>query len=96
MAIHVQQQGPIPSKAGGGLKTALARLIGVRQAARQLGVHENTLRRWERAGLVRAVRLPSGTRRFRAEDIDRLQQEMYDQVAEDALARAKEQEPIPV
>jgi excisionase family DNA binding protein len=89
MAIHVQQQGTVPPKAGGGLKTALARLIGVRQAARQLGVHENTLRRWEQAGLVRAIRLPSGTRRFRLEDIDRLQQEMYDQVAQDALEGAK-------
>ena len=47
----------------------MAELIQVRQAARALGVHENTIRRWEERGLLRAVRLPSGVRRFRAEDI---------------------------
>ena len=35
-------------------------LLQVRQAAGMLGVHENTLRRWEEKGLLRAVRLPSG------------------------------------
>jgi DNA-binding transcriptional MerR regulator len=52
-------------------------LMQVRTAARELGVHENTLRRWEEAGLVRAVRLPTGVRRFRPEDIESLKQEIY-------------------
>lgn len=52
-------------------------LLGVRSAARELSVHENTLRRWEQAGLVKAVRLPSGVRRFRAQDIAQLRHEMY-------------------
>ncbi len=54
-------------------------LMQVRSAARELGVHENTLRRWEEAGMVNAVRLPSGVRRFRAEDIERLREQIYGQ-----------------
>lgn len=56
--------------------TAMA-LLQVRQAARGLGVHENTLRRWEERGLIRAVHLPSGVRRFRAEDVEALQTQMF-------------------
>lgn len=52
-------------------------LLQVREAARGLGVHENTLRRWEERGLIRAVRLPSGVRRFRLEDIESLRAEMF-------------------
>jgi DNA-binding transcriptional MerR regulator len=52
-------------------------LMQVRAAARELGVHENTLRRWEEAGLVNAVRLPSGVRRFRPEDVARLRDQIY-------------------
>jgi transposase-like protein len=63
-------------------------LIGVRDAARQLGVHENTLRRWERTGIVRAVRLPSGVRRFRAQDIAGLQDEIYGASGDAALDAA--------
>jgi putative resolvase len=59
-------------------------LLGVREAARRLGVHENTLRRWEQAGLIRAVKLPTGVRRFRAEDIERLHDEMHRAVDEAA------------
>jgi excisionase family DNA binding protein len=52
-------------------------LLQVRQAARGLGVHENTLRRWEERGLIRAVHLPSGVRRFRPEDIEALKAQMF-------------------
>ena len=38
--------------------------LGINEAARQLGVHENTVRRWADQGLIRTVRLPSGTRRI--------------------------------
>ncbi len=55
----------------------MTRLMQVRQAARGLGVHENTVRRWEERGLITAVRLPSGVRRFRAEDIDALREQMF-------------------
>lgn len=52
-------------------------LLQVRQAARGLGVHENTLRRWEERGLIRAVHLPSGVMRFRAEDVEALRAQMF-------------------
>lgn len=52
-------------------------LMQVREAARSLGVHENTLRRWEEAGRIRAVKLPTGVRRFRPEDVTRLRNEMF-------------------
>jgi excisionase family DNA binding protein len=57
-------------------------LLGVREAARRLGVHENTLRRWEKAGLIRAVKLPTGVRRFREEDVERLHADMHRAVAD--------------
>jgi excisionase family DNA binding protein len=56
---------------------AAPELMQVRAAARELGVHENTLRRWEEAGFIQAVRLPSGVRRFRVDDVDELRREMY-------------------
>ena len=52
-------------------------LMQVRAAARELGVHENTLRRWADAGLIRTVRLPSGIRRFRIQDVAELREQMY-------------------
>lgn len=47
-------------------------LISIREAARRLGVHDNTVRRYADRGLIRAVRLPSGVRRIRREDVEAL------------------------
>ena len=58
-------------------------LVGIRQAAEELGVHENTLRRWERKGLIKAVKLPTGVRRFRREDVERLRHDMWNDVADE-------------
>ena len=55
----------------------MAQLTKVREVARTLGVHENTVRRWEERGLLRAVRLPSGVRRFRPEDVEATRAEMF-------------------
>lgn len=55
----------------------MSSLMQVREAARVLGVHENTVRRWEERGLLRAVRLPSGVRRFRPEDVEALREQMF-------------------
>jgi excisionase family DNA binding protein len=55
----------------------MATLMKVREAARALGVHENTLRRWEERGLIQAVRLPTGVRRFRPVDVQRLSDRMF-------------------
>lgn len=58
--------------------------LNVRETARELGVHENTVRNLERRGELRAVRLPgSGFRRFRQEDIERMRNEMLSQFAPD-------------
>lgn len=57
-------------------------LLNVRDTARALGVHENTVRNWEARGVLRAIHLPgSGFRRFAAEDVERLRAEMFDQLA---------------
>lgn len=51
--------------------------VTLKRAARQLGVHEQTLRSWEKRGLIRLVRLPgSGYRRVPVEEIDRLRRGM--------------------
>lgn len=60
----------------------MAQLMQVRQAALALGVHENTVRRWEERGLLHAVRLPSGVRRFRSEDIAQLREQMFSRFAQ--------------
>lgn len=53
------------------------KLLSVRETAKRLGVHENTVRNWERRGILRAVRLPgSGFRRFDPEQVDRMWKEM--------------------
>jgi len=52
--------------------------MNVRQAAEQLGVHENTIRNWEDRGVLHAIRLPgSGFRRFPREEIQRMREEMF-------------------
>lgn len=39
-------------------------LVNTKEARRQLGVHANTLRRWEKAGKIKAVRSPGGVRLY--------------------------------
>jgi len=53
------------------------RMIGVSQAAAELGVSPNTLRAWVDKGLVPAVRLPSGARRFTREQLDDIKAQMF-------------------
>jgi excisionase family DNA binding protein len=61
---------------------ATATMLSVRETARRLSVHENTVRNWQKRGLLRAMRLPgSGFRRFSIEDVERLRQEMLTQLA---------------
>jgi excisionase family DNA binding protein len=48
--------------------------LTLKNAARMLGVHEQTLRSWERKGLIRMARLPgSRYRRVPVEEVRRLQ-----------------------
>lgn len=61
---------------------ATATILSVRETAQRLGVHENTVRNWEKRGLIRAMRLPgSGFRRFEVEEVERLRKEMLEQLA---------------
>ena len=48
------------------------RLIPISKAASMLGVHPNTLRAWVDRDQVPSVRLPSGYRRFTAEQIEEI------------------------
>jgi excisionase family DNA binding protein len=51
--------------------------LTLKHAARRLGVHEQTLRSWEKRGLIQLVRLPgSGYRRVPVKEVERLQDEM--------------------
>lgn len=58
-------------------------LLNVRQTAKELGVHENTVRNLEKRGELKAVRLPSGVRRFRKLDVARMRDEMWSEFAPD-------------
>lgn len=72
-------------------------LLTVRASARGLGVHENTIRRWEEKGLIRAVRLPSGVRRFRSEDVLALRRQMFTgfpDVVEEGLTPIRDLKPL--
>ena len=47
-------------------------MLTVREVARLLHIHTNTVRRWSDRGIIRAYRITQrGDRRFRREDIDR-------------------------
>lgn len=51
--------------------------MNVRETAKQLGVHENTVRNWEKSGILRGFKLPgSGFRRFPRDEIERMRREM--------------------
>ena len=58
---------------------ATTEFMNVRDAARELQVHENTVRNWEQRGLLQAIRLPgSNFRRFSREDIERMRREIFE------------------
>ena len=47
-------------------------MLTVREVARLLNIHSNTVRRWSNRGILRAYRITSrGDRRFKREDIAR-------------------------
>jgi excisionase family DNA binding protein len=59
-----------------------AQQLNVRETARRLGVHENTVRNWADRGMLRPIRLPgSGYRRFDVAEVDRLAREMREGAA---------------
>jgi len=54
-------------------KKKLSRLIGIKEAAHLLGVHPATLRRWDKKGILKVIRVGNrrevGDRRYRLQDI---------------------------
>ena len=55
----------------------LGPLLTVKEVARILHIHTNTVRRWSDRGLIRAYRISSrGDRRFKREDIARFLAEL--------------------
>jgi len=63
--------------------------LTLKRASLQLGVHEQTLRSWEKRGLIRMVRLPgSGYRRVPVTEVERLRNEMSSTQARPAVRLA--------
>ncbi len=54
------------------MSTNPTNLLSIGEAASTLGVSVDTMRRWDAVGKLIPVRLPSGHRRYRREDIDAL------------------------
>jgi len=53
--------------------TTLPKLLTIRQAAEILNVHVETLRRWDKAGKLKAIRVNErGDRRYKPEDLENL------------------------
>jgi len=51
--------------------TTLSKLSTIRQAAEILNVHVGTLRRWDKSGKLKAIKLSErGDRRYKQEDIE--------------------------
>ncbi len=47
-------------------------LLTISKAAKKLGVHPNSLRNWERQGLIKPIRLPRGQRRYSMDELNRV------------------------
>lgn len=56
--------------------TAPEELLSIGEAALLIGVHRDTLRRWEKAGRITSARLPNtrGDRRYRRSEVEALLQ----------------------
>lgn len=54
-------------------KDELPKLLTIRQAAEILNVHIETLRRWDKSGKLKAIRVNDrGDRRYKPEDLGKL------------------------
>ncbi|MFQ6099706.1 MAG: MerR family DNA-binding transcriptional regulator [Anaerolineae bacterium] len=76
--------------------------VTMKKAAQVLGIHQETIRNWEKRGLIRLVRLPgSGYRRVPRAEIERLLSQMaapsdpfWDGQTARAVARAQGVRPV--
>lgn len=54
-------------------KQSVAELITLSEASQILKVHPNTLRKWDRKGILKAVRFGErGDRRYKKEDLEKM------------------------
>jgi excisionase family DNA binding protein len=54
-------------------KSELPKLLTIRQAAEILNVHVETLRRWDKSGKLKAIRINKrGDRRYKPEDLKKM------------------------
>ena len=54
-------------------KRELPKLLTIRQAAEVLNVHVETLRRWDKSGKLKAIRVNDrGDRRYKPEDLEQI------------------------
>ena len=54
-------------------KNELQKLLTIRQASEVLNVHVETLRRWDRSGKLKAIRVNDrGDRRYKSEDLEKM------------------------
>ena len=55
------------------LHDLIGEVLTVREVARLLNIHENTVRRWGARGIIQEYRIgPRGDRRFKYDDVSRL------------------------
>ncbi|MBI4363343.1 MAG: MerR family DNA-binding transcriptional regulator [Candidatus Doudnabacteria bacterium] len=55
------------------MREKLHELLTLRQVTQLLSVHPNTLRNWEKEGLIESIRLgPRGDRRYKREIINKI------------------------
>lgn len=54
----------------------MVKLLSIGEAAKQLGVSDQTLRDWGKKGHIKAIVLPSGYRRYTQEEVDRVKRQM--------------------
>jgi excisionase family DNA binding protein len=59
-----------------GTTKAGPKLLTITEAARGLGIHVSTLRRWADSGQIAVVRLPSGYRRFEPAVVEQKRKEL--------------------
>lgn len=69
-------------------------IVGISEAARRLGVHPNTLRKWADDGTIPSLRMPSGHRRFDVEELARFKEAMVTHRANGRQKAPGQQEPV--
>lgn len=64
-------------------RRAQVALVGISDAARELNVSSDTVRRWLDRGLLHGVRLPSGFRKVDRADLERIRDRMLAPLTEE-------------